>query len=117
MASGGVQVTVLDLNGLLLTLTCPSGNVALRGNNNSGAAAQLRYGGQTGAAASFGGGASNFLGDTNAVLDNGANASSGSAHYVAHERIRRDGDLRLAQRLAGTGGAVACRVFGFAIAG
>ncbi|HEY7018410.1 MAG TPA: hypothetical protein VH297_08060, partial [Gaiellaceae bacterium] len=82
VASGGAQATVLDLNGLLLTLTCPAGAVALRGNNNSGAAAQLRFAGQTGAAASFGGGASNFLSTTNANLNNNVSVGSGSAHLV-----------------------------------
>jgi hypothetical protein len=117
VASGGAQVTVLDLNGLLLTLTCPSGDVALRGNNNSGAAAQLRYAGQTGAAASFGGGTGNFLGDTNSVLDNGANAGSGSAHYVRTNNTGVTAIYGWRNDALGTGGAVACRVFGFAIAG
>lgn len=117
VASGGAQVTVLDLNGLLLTLTCPSGNVALVGNNNSGAAAQLRYAGQSGAAASFGGGASNFLGDTNANLDGGANAGSGSAHFVRADTTGVTAIYGWRNDALGTGGPVACRVFGFAISG
>jgi hypothetical protein len=117
VASGGVQATVLDLNGLLLTLTCPTGDVALRANNNSGAAAQIRFAGQTGAAASFGGGNSNFLGDTNSVLDNGANAGSGSAHYVRANGTGVTAVYAWRNDALGTGGTVACRVFGFAIAG
>ena len=45
VAPGGAEATVLNLNGLVLTLTCPAGSVQLRGNNNSGAAAQLRFDG------------------------------------------------------------------------
>lgn len=117
VASGGAQVTVLDLNGLLLTLTCPTGDVALRANNNSGAAAQLRYAGQTGGAGSFGGGTGNFLGDTNSVLDNGANAGSGSAHYVRTNGTGVTAIYGWRNDALGTGGTIACRVFGFAIAG
>lgn len=117
VASGGVQVTALDLNGLLLTLSCPSGNVALSANNNSGAAAQLRFGGQTGAAASFGGGTNNFLGDTNANLDNGANAGSGSAHFVRADTTGVTAIYGWRNDALGTGGPVACRVFGFVISG
>ena len=45
VVNGGAQQTVLDLNGLIITLTCPGGATALRANNNSGGAAQLRYAG------------------------------------------------------------------------
>src|SRR5262245_23567105 len=41
----GAAATVLNLNGLVVTLTCPSGAVALRANNASGEGAQLRFDG------------------------------------------------------------------------
>ena len=44
--NGGAAATVLNLNGLIITLTCPAGNMTLRANNNSGAAAQFRFEGQ-----------------------------------------------------------------------
>ena len=60
VAPDGAEATVLNLNGLVVTLTCPGGSVTLRANNNSGEAAQLRFEG-FGASAAFGGGAANFL--------------------------------------------------------
>ena len=112
---GGAAVTVLDLNGLILTLTCPGGNTTLRANNNSGAAAQLRYEGQGTTSGAFGGGAQN-LGAASNVMISLDNIGSGAAHYLrlnstgvtAHYGYRNDD-------FAGAG--VACRVFGYAVSG
>ena len=43
VAPGGAEATVLSLNGLTITLACPGGSVALRGNNSAGEAAQLEF--------------------------------------------------------------------------
>src|SRR5262245_58952593 len=40
VAPNGASATVLNLNGLTITLTCPTGAVDLRGNNTSSEAAQ-----------------------------------------------------------------------------
>jgi hypothetical protein len=113
--NGGAQVTVLDLNGLIITLTCPAGAMALRANNNSGAAAQFRYEGQGTTTGAFGGGAMNFGAITNAVIAVDNNGS-GASHFIrlngagvtAHYGYRNDD-------FAGLG--VACRVFGYAVSG
>jgi len=114
VAPGGTQSTVLNLNGLVLTLTCPGGSVALRGNNNSGEAAQLRFDGH-GATAVFEGGSANFLSTSNADLNNGENRGSGSTHYV---RANGTGVTAIyGWREDALGSTTACRVFGQAIAG
>ena len=112
VAPGGAEATVLNLNGLVITLTCPGGAVTLRGNNNSGEAAQLRFDGH-GAAAPFEGGSANFLSTSNADLNNSENRGSGSAHYV---RANGTGVTALyGWREDGLGTTSACRVFGQAI--
>ena len=97
VASGGAQVTVLDLNGPPAHADLPHRRRGLRGNNNSGAAAQLRYGGQTGGAASFGGGTSNFLATRTRRSTTGRTPARARPTTCARTE-RRDGDLRLAQR-------------------
>jgi len=113
--NGGGVATALNLNGLIITLTCPGGATALRANNNSGEAATFRFEGQGQTAGAFGGGSANFLATTNANLNQDSDGS-GSSHYLrlngtgvtAHYGFRND-DL-------GTAG-VACRVFGYAVSG
>jgi len=113
VAPGGAEATALNLNGLVLTLTCTGGSVALRGNNNSGEAAQLRFEGF--GAAAFGGGAANFLSTSNADLNNSEDVGSGSAHYI---RANGTGVTALyGWRNDALGTTAACRVFGEAIAG
>ena len=112
VAPGGAEATVLNLNGLIVTLTCPAGSVTLRANN-SGAAAQLRFDGH--AATDFNGGSADFLSTTNADLNNSLNRGSGSAHYV---RANGTGVTALyGWREDALGGTAACRVFGQAPAG
>lgn len=114
VAPGGAEATVLNLNGFVVTLTCPSGSVAMRANNNSGEAAQLRFEG-FGAAAAFGGGAANFLSTSNADLNNSEDVGSGSAHYI---RANGTGVTALyGWRNDALGTTAACRVYGEAIAG
>jgi hypothetical protein len=113
--NGGAAATVLNLNGLIITLTCPAGAMTLRANNNSGAAAQFRYEGQGTTTGAFGGGSGNFGAATNAVIAVDNNGS-GASHYIrlngtgvtAHYGYRNDD-------FAGLG--VACRVFGYAVSG
>lgn len=110
--NGGAQVTVLDLNGLIITMTCPAGAVALRANNNSGAPAQFRYEGQGANTGAFGGGAMNFGAATNAVIAVDNNGS-GASHYI---RINGGVTAHYGYRNDDLGGAgVACRVFGYAV--
>lgn len=107
------EATVLNLNGLVITLTCPAGAVALRANNNSGEAAQLRFDGF--GAAAFGGGAANFLSTSNLNLNNSEDRGSGSAHYV---RANGTGVTALyGWREDALGATSACRVYGQAISG
>ena len=116
VVTGGAQTTVLDLNGLLITMTCPAGAMNIRANNNSGAAAQLRFDAHGQGAGQFNGGFANFGAASNADLDQGNNLGSGSAHYV---RLSGTGVTVLyGWRNDDLGGAgVACRVFGFAVSG
>ncbi len=115
VTTGAAAQTVLNLNGLTLTLTCPAGVLTLRANNNSGAAAQFRYEGQGTATGAFGGGAQN-LGAAANLQVNVDNVGSGASHYIrlngtgvtAHYGYRNDD-------FAGLG--VACRVFGYAVSG
>jgi hypothetical protein len=114
IASGATGQTVLDLGGLIITLTCPGGNIALRANNNSGEGAQFRWDGHGGTGGEFNNGFANFQPISNANLNNGENAGSGSAYYM-----RANGGVVTASygwrndNLPGVG--VACRVFGAAI--
>jgi hypothetical protein len=114
VAPGGAEATVLNLNGLVVTLACPAGAVALRANSNSPLAAQLRFEG-FGAAASFGGGSASLTSTSNVDLNNSENRGSGSANY-----LRADGTAVTAfygWREDALGGTTACRVFGVAISG
>jgi hypothetical protein len=114
VAPGGAEVTVLNLNGIVITLTCPGGSVALRANNNSGEAAQLRFEGR-GAATNFGGGSANFLANTNADLNNAENRGTGTAQYVRANGTGVTAFYGWREDALGT--TTGCRVFGQAIAG
>jgi hypothetical protein len=114
VAPGGAQVTVLDLNGLTITLGCPGGSVALRGNNTSGEAAQIELQGFGEAAGPFGDGGS-FTQTTNANLNHDENRGTGSAQYL---RANGTGvSVSYGWREDALGAATACRVFGEAISG
>jgi hypothetical protein len=114
LAPGAPAATVLNLNGLVITLTCPGGSVDLRANNNSGEVAQLRFEGR-GAAANFGGGSANLLPTSNEDLNNSENRGSGTAQYV---RANNTGVTAIyGWREDALGTTAACRVFGQAIAG
>lgn len=114
--NGGAQATVLNLNGLALTLACPGGLTRLFANNNSGTAAQLRFEGQGTSTGAFGGGISSGFGAATNLLVTVDNVGSGASHYLrfngtgvtAHYGYRNDD-------FAGAG--VACRVFGYAVSG
>jgi hypothetical protein len=113
VAPNGPEASVLSLNGLVITMTCPGGAVALRANNASGEAAQLRFEGVDDVGASFGGGAGDFVASTNANLNNDENRGSGSAHFV---RANSTGVTALyGWREDALGATTACRVFGQAI--
>jgi hypothetical protein len=116
VAPNGPGATVLSLNGLVITLTCPGGAVALRANNTSGEGAQLRFDGFAGnTGTGFAGGSGDFAGTTNANLNGDANRGSGSAYYI---RANGTGVTVLyGWREDALGGANACRVFGQAISG
>jgi hypothetical protein len=115
VAPNGPAATVLSLNGLVITLSCPSGSVQLLANNGASEAAQLRFDGVDDATAVFEGGAANFVGTTNANLNNSQVRGSGSAYYV---RANGTGvTAHYAWREDAMGGASACRVFGQAIGG
>jgi hypothetical protein len=114
VAPGGAEATVLNLNGLVITLTCPGGSVALRANNNSGEAAQLRFEGR-GATTNFGGGSANFLADTNADLNNAENRGSGTAQYVRANGTGVTAFYGWREDALGT--TTGCRVFGQAVSG
>jgi len=113
VAPAGPTATVLDLGGLIITLGCTGGNIALRGNNNSGQGAQLRFDGHT-AAGEFSTGYANFTNNANANLNNNQNLGSGAAYYM-----RANGGVVTVSygwrndNLPGVG--VACRAFGTAI--
>ena len=112
---GGAQATVLDLNGLSITLGCPGGNVSLRANNMSGEAAQVEFRGFGEAAGAFGDGFGSFAQTTNANLNNDENRGTGSAQYF---RANGTGVTVLyGWREDALGAATACRVYGEAIAG
>jgi hypothetical protein len=114
VAPGGADATVLDLNGLTITLACPGGSVVLRGNNTSGEAAQVEFQGFGEAAGPFGDGGS--LGQTtNANLNNDENRGTGSAQYL---RANGTGvSVSYGWREDALGATTACRVYGEAISG
>jgi hypothetical protein len=114
VAPGGAEATVLNLNGLTITLACPGGSVALRGNNTSGEAAQVEFQGVGEAAGPFVDGGS-LAQTTNANLNNDENRGTGSAQYV---RANGTGvSVSYGWREDALGAAIACRVFGEAISG
>jgi hypothetical protein len=115
VAPGGAQATVVDLNGLTITLGCPGGNVALRGNNASGEAAQIEFQGFGEGAGAFGDGFGSFVATTNANLNNDENRGTGSAQY-----FRANGTgvtVSYGWREDALGASTACRVYGEAISG
>jgi hypothetical protein len=116
VAPNGPAATVVSLNGLVVTLSCPGGAVSLRANNVSGEAAQLRFHGfEANTGVGFSGGSGDFAPVTNANLNNDENRGSGSAYYV---RANGTGVTALyGWREDALGGTIACRVFGQAIAG
>jgi hypothetical protein len=115
VAPGGAEATVLNLNGLTITLACPAGSVSLRGNNTSGEAAQIEFGGFGEGAGAFGDGFGSFVATTNANLNNNENRGTGSAQYL---RANGTGVTVLyGWREDALGAATACRVYGEAIAG
>jgi hypothetical protein len=116
VAPNGPGATVLSLNGLVISMTCPGGAVALRANNGAGEGAQLRFDGFAGnTGTGFAGGSGDFVGTTNANLNGDANRGSGSAYYI---RANGTGVTVLyGWREDALGGANACRVFGQAISG
>src|SRR5262245_2471113 len=116
VAPNGPAATVLNLNGLVISMTCPSGAVALRANNASGERAQLRFDGFAGnTGTGFAGGSGDFAGTTNANLNGDANRGSGSAYYI---RANGTGVTVLyGWREDALGAATACRVFGQAVSG
>ena len=114
VAPGGAEATVLNLNGLVVSLTCPGGAVSLRANNNAGEAAQLRFEGR-GAATNFGGGSADLLPTSNEVLNNSENRGSGTAQYVRANGTGVTATYGWREDALGTTNA--CRVFGQAIIG
>src|SRR6185312_15688018 len=106
---------VLNLNGLTITLSCPGGFVALRGNNSSGEAAQVEFRGFGEGAGAFGDGFGSFAPASNANLNNSDNRGTGSVQF-----LRANGTGVTASygwREDALGAAVACRVFGEATSG
>lgn len=115
VAPGGAQATVLELNGIVITLGCPDGNVALRANNTSGEAAQVEFRGFGEGAGAFGDGFGSFAQATNANLNNDENRGTGGAQF-----LRANGTgvtVSYGWREDALGAAKACRVYGEAISG
>lgn len=113
VAPNGAAATVLNLNGLAITLACPAGQAELRANNNSGEAAQLRFSGR--GSTNFGGGAENLQATSNMDLDHSERPGTGMAQYV---RANGTGvTVSYGWRQDTLGNVTACRVFGQAIAG
>jgi hypothetical protein len=117
VASGGAAATVLNLNGLIITLTCTAGNVDFVANNNSGENAQLRFEGHGNTNGAFDNGAISLTATSNFSLNNAENIGSGSAHYVRANGTGVSAGYGWRNDALGTGGPVACRVFGFAVSG
>jgi hypothetical protein len=115
VAPGGAQATVLDLNGLTITLGCPGGSVSLNANNTSGEAAQVEYRGFGESAGAFGDGFGSFAPATNANLNNNENRGTGSAQFL---RANGTGvSVSYGWREDALGSTTACRVYGEAISG
>jgi hypothetical protein len=115
VAPGGAEATVLNLDGLTISLSCPGGSVALRGNNSSGEPAQAEFRGFGEGAGAFGDGFGSFAPTTNANLNNTENRGTGSVQFV-----RANGTGVTASygwREDALGSTVACRVFGDATSG
>jgi len=115
VAPDAAQATVLDLNGITITLACPSGNVALRANNTSGEAAQVEFRGFGEGAGAFGDGFGSFAQATNANLNNDENRGTGGAQF-----LRANGTgvtVSYGWREDALGATTACRVYGEAISG
>ena len=110
----GAEATVLDLNGLTITLACPGGSVVLRGNNTSGEAAQVEFQGFGEAAGPFGDGGS-LAQTTTANLNNDENRGTGSAQYLRAHGTGVSGSY--GWREDALGATTACRVYGEAISG
>jgi hypothetical protein len=117
VASGGAAATVLDLNGLIVTLTCTAGNAVFVANNNSGENAQLRFEGHGNTNGPFDNGTSNLTATSNFALNDAENIGSGSAHYIRANGTGVSASYGWRNDALGTGGPVACRVFGFAVSG
>jgi hypothetical protein len=117
VASGGAAATVLDLNGLIITLTCTAGNVVFVANNNSGENAQLRLEGHGNTNGAFDNGISSLTATANLALNDAENIGSGSAHYLRANGTGVSASYGWRNDALGTGGPVACRVFGFAVSG
>jgi hypothetical protein len=115
VAPGGAQATVLDVNGLTITLGCPGGSVSLRANNTAGESAQIEFRGFGEGAGAFGDGFGDFAQTTNANLNNDENRGTGSAQY-----FRANGTgvtVQYGWREDALGAATACRVYGETISG
>jgi hypothetical protein len=117
VVNGGAAATVLDLNGLIITLTCTAGNVVFVANNNSGENAQLRLEGHGNTNGPFDNGTSNLTATSNFALNDTENIGSGSAHYLRANGTGVSASYGWRNDALGTGGPVACRVFGFAVSG
>jgi hypothetical protein len=117
VANGGAAATVLNLNGLIITLTCTGGNVDFVANNNSGENAQLRFDGHGNTNGAFDNGSLNLIATSNFSLNNAENLGSGVAHYVRANGTGVTASYGWRNDALGTGGPVACRVFGFAVSG
>jgi hypothetical protein len=113
VAPDGPEATVLNLNGLVITMTCPGGSLELRANNNSGQAAQLRFVGH--GSSEFMGGSANFVSNSDADLENSENVGTGTAQYVRASNTGVTASYGWRNDALGT--TAACRVFGQATAG
>ena len=98
VVTGGAQTTVLNLNGLIITMTCPAGAVTLRANNNSGAAAQFRFDAHGQGAGQFNGGFAELRGRYQRRSRPRQQPRVGLVPLRSAQRDRCDGAVRLAQR-------------------
>jgi hypothetical protein len=115
VAPGGAEATVLNLNGLTITLACPAGSVSLRGNKHVGRGGPDRVPRLRGGAGAFADGFGNFVATTNANLNNNENRGTGSAQY-----LRGNGTgvtVLYGWREDAVGSKTACQAYGEAIAG
>jgi hypothetical protein len=115
VAPGGAEATVLNLNGLTITLACPAGSVSLRANNTAGEAGQIEFRGFGESGGPFGDGSGSFGQTSNANLNNDENRGTGTAQFL---RANGTGvSVSYGWREDALGAAVACRVFGEAVSG